>query len=58
LHLKASAGAINDVDSAATPFTRLTPDQQLMGDGKPVLLNQLTDDPRVPCREWWRRRAL
>jgi len=28
------------------------PDQQLMGDGKPVLLNQLTDDPRVPFREW------
>ncbi|HTA30693.1 MAG TPA: PAS domain S-box protein, partial [Candidatus Cybelea sp.] len=52
LHLKASAGAINDVDSEANPLSQLDPDKDLIGDGKPVLLNKLADDPRVPCREW------
>jgi two-component system, cell cycle sensor histidine kinase and response regulator CckA len=52
LHLKASAGAVNDVDSASNPLNRLKPDAKLIGDGKPVLLNGLVNDPRVPCLDW------
>ncbi len=52
LHLKASAGAINDVGNAANSVNCLNPRELLVGDGKPVLLNKLADDPRVPCRAW------
>ncbi len=52
LHLKASAGAINDVDSQANPLTKLNPDKNLIGDGKPLLVNKVVNDPRVPCQEW------
>src|SRR3984957_419200 len=52
LHLKASAGAINDIDSGSNPLTQLSPNKELIGDGKPVLLNNLKSDSRVPCHEW------
>ena len=55
LHLKASAGAINDVDSEANPLTKLNPHKELIEDGKPLLVNKVTGDPRVPCQEWVQR---
>ncbi len=54
LHLKATAGAINDVDSQTNPLNQLAPDKHLLPDGRPLLLNQVADDPRVPCQEWVR----
>ncbi|HZQ45426.1 MAG TPA: PAS domain S-box protein, partial [Verrucomicrobiae bacterium] len=58
LHLKASAGAISDVDSQANPFTKLNPDKNLIGDGKPLLVNKVVNDPRVPCQEWVKREGI
>ena len=52
LHLEASAGAINEVASEANPSKQLTPSPQIIGDGKPVLVNQVAGDPRIPCPEW------
>jgi len=40
LHLKASAGAINDVESKANPLTKLCPDKNLIDNGRPVLVKQ------------------
>jgi two-component system cell cycle sensor histidine kinase/response regulator CckA len=58
LHLKASAGAINDNGSESNPLTQLNPDKELIGDGKPVLLNNLTGNARVPYREWVAREGI
>ena len=55
LHLKASAGAINDVESQTNPLIKLNPDHHLIGDGKPILVNHVEEDPRVPCQEWVKR---
>jgi two-component system cell cycle sensor histidine kinase/response regulator CckA len=52
LHLKASAGAINDVDSLVNPLTKLVPDKSLVEGGKPLLVNKALEDERVPCQEW------
>jgi len=52
LHLTASAGAINDVASEANPLRQFAPSKDNIGDGTPVLLNKVGNDPRVPCREW------
>lgn len=58
LHLKATAGAINDVDSQTNPLTRLNPDKNLIGDGKPQLVNKVADDPRVPCQDWVKHEGI
>jgi two-component system cell cycle sensor histidine kinase/response regulator CckA len=58
LHLKASAGAINDVQSQENPLATLSPDRHLIGDGKPILVNRVADDPRVPCQEWVGREGI
>jgi two-component system cell cycle sensor histidine kinase/response regulator CckA len=58
LHLKASAGAINDVQSQDNPLATLHPDRHLIGDGRPVLVNRVADDPRVPCPDWVRREGI
>ncbi|MDB6108254.1 MAG: Blue-light-activated protein [Pedosphaera sp.] len=58
LHLKASAGAINDVQSHENPLATLSPDQCLIGDGKPILVNRVADDPRVPGQDWVRREGV
>ncbi len=58
LHLKASAGAINDVESKANPLTKLCPDKNLIDNGRPVLVNKAVDDPRVPCQEWLQREGI
>lgn len=58
LHLKASAGAINDVDSRSNPLTKLSPDKNLIGDGKPILVNKVVDDSRVPCQDWVKREGI
>src|SRR5579863_97719 len=57
LHLKASAGAINDVDSQSNPLSSLAPDQFVQADGKPVLINKITENSRVPCSEWVQRES-
>jgi PAS domain S-box-containing protein len=58
LHLKASAGAINDVQSKESPLATLNPDRHYIGDGKPILVNHAVDDPRVPCQEWVKREGV
>ncbi len=58
LHLKATAGAITDVDSQTNPLTKLNPDQNLIGDGKPMLVNKVADDVRVPCQDWVKQEGI
>ncbi len=58
LQLKASAGAINDVASKDNPLTQLAPTQQIIGDGKPVLVNQISGEACVPCQDWVRREGI
>jgi two-component system cell cycle sensor histidine kinase/response regulator CckA len=58
LHLKASAGAINDVESAANPIVKLAPDQYLPADLQPVLLNDFRAKAMVPCRAWVEREGI
>jgi two-component system cell cycle sensor histidine kinase/response regulator CckA len=57
LQLRATAGALNDLHSQANPFTKLSPEQHLPA-GKPLLVNQVANDPRVPCVEWIRREGV
>jgi two-component system, cell cycle sensor histidine kinase and response regulator CckA len=58
LHLKASAGAINDTQHQDQPLTALSAGHALIGDGKPILVNGALEDPRVPCQEWVRRENI
>jgi PAS domain S-box-containing protein len=58
LHLKASAGAINDVQSQGNPLATLNPDRHLIGDGQPILVNKVVDDPRVPGQEWVKHEGI
>src|SRR5579872_2900137 len=58
LYLKASAGAINDAEGEANPLNKLNPDQYLAADGKPLLVNKVANDPRVPCQEWVEREGI
>ena len=58
LHLKASAGAINDTGSAANQVTKLLPDKFLTADSQPVLLNNLSKDAVLPCWEWVEREGI
>jgi PAS domain S-box-containing protein len=55
LHLKATAGAVNDTDGLLSP---LAPDRHLLPDRRPLLLNQAAGDPRVPCPEWVHRENI
>jgi two-component system cell cycle sensor histidine kinase/response regulator CckA len=48
LHLEASAGAANE----ANPITRLHPSREIVGDGKPVLINHVPGNPHVPSQDW------
>src|SRR5581483_3021429 len=58
LHLKASAGAINDAENETDHVNRLRPEAHLSADGKPLLINKVANDPRVPCREWVEREEI
>src|SRR5581483_10234656 len=44
--------------SQANPLTKLNPDKNLVGDGKPLLVNKVVNDPRVPCQEWVKREGI
>ena len=58
LHLKASAGAVNDVDSQSNPLSTLAPEQHVLADGRPLLVNAVANDHRVPCPEWVQRENI
>ena len=58
LQLKATAGALNDLHSQANPFTKLSTEKHLPAAGKPLLVNQVLEDPRVPGIEWVRREKV
>jgi len=58
LHLKASAGAINDVGSDTNPVTKLAPQKFLSPDCQPVLLNHLDETTEIPCRKWVEREGI
>lgn len=58
LHLRASAGAINDIGSSANPLTRLTPSKDITGDGKPTLVNKVKGEPCIPCPDWVQREGI
>ncbi len=58
LHLKASAGAINETQCQPHPLTSLNPEQDHISEGKAVLINRAMDDPRVPCQEWVRQEKI
>ena len=57
LQLKASAGAVNDIESRANPLSKVAP-EKLLGDGKPVLVNKVIGDERVPCGEWVKNEGI
>ena len=52
LHLKASAGADEDVFSQPGEVKHLNPDSNLIGDGSPILLNLITANSKIPSLEW------
>jgi two-component system, cell cycle sensor histidine kinase and response regulator CckA len=57
--LRATAGALNDLNTTANPFTKLPCEKHLPAAGKPLLINQITpQDERVPCVEWVRHEKL
>jgi two-component system, cell cycle sensor histidine kinase and response regulator CckA len=58
LHLKVSAGAINEMEGRQHPATSLDPGQCPGSEIKPVLVNGALDDPRVPCQEWVHEEAI
>src|SRR5690349_3168260 len=58
LHLKASAGAINDADSKANPMTQISPDRHLLSDGKPLLVNQAVGNSHIPCQDWVKQEGI
>jgi PAS domain S-box-containing protein len=58
LQLRATAGALNDLNSPANPFTKLSAERHLPTAAKPVLINQVTDDQRVPGGEWIKREGV
>ncbi|MDB6124592.1 MAG: Blue-light-activated protein [Pedosphaera sp.] len=57
LQLKASAGAVNDVESGTNPLVKISPGK-FLGDGKPILVNRVMGDERVPCQEWVQREGI
>jgi two-component system, cell cycle sensor histidine kinase and response regulator CckA len=57
LQLKASAGAMNDIESRTNPLSRVAP-EKFLGDGKPVLVNKAIGDARVPCGDWVRNEGI
>jgi PAS domain S-box-containing protein len=58
LRLKASAGAINDVPSAAGPLTQLAPTKEIIGEGRPILVNEVAADTCLPWPEWVKREGI
>lgn len=58
LQLKASAGAINDIESDENPLQRIPAADVLMSEGKPILVRKAADDPRVPCQEWVKKEGI
>ncbi|HZV36390.1 MAG TPA: response regulator [Verrucomicrobiae bacterium] len=52
LHLRASAGAINDIANGGGPLTKLAPTKEITGDGKPLLVNKVAGAACIPCPEW------
>jgi two-component system, cell cycle sensor histidine kinase and response regulator CckA len=58
LHLKAMAGALEDVQSATNFFGNLSPEQHLPPGHQPLLINNVLEDRRVPAREWVRREGI
>jgi two-component system, cell cycle sensor histidine kinase and response regulator CckA len=58
LHLRASAGAINDIASGANSLTKLTPTKDITGDGKPLLVNKVAGAACIPCPEWVAREGI
>ena len=58
LQLRATAGALNDLHSQSNPFTKLSAEQHLPAAGKPLLINQVAKDLRVPGTEWVQREGV
>jgi two-component system, cell cycle sensor histidine kinase and response regulator CckA len=56
--LRATAGALNDLNALANPFSKLPCEQHLPAAGKPLLINQITKDARVPCVDWVRHEKI
>lgn len=52
LQLHAAAGAIIDMNGASSPTPKLAPSREIIGDGKPVLVNQISDEACIPCLDW------
>lgn len=58
LHLRASAGAINDIANGGGPLTKLTPSKEITGDGKPLLVNKVAGTACIPCPEWVQQEGI
>ncbi len=56
--LRATAGALNDLNAQNNPFSKLPCEQHLPAAGKPLLINQITREARVPCVEWVRHEKI
>ncbi|EEF61974.1 response regulator [Pedosphaera parvula] len=51
LQLMASAGAINEIGTRENLLPGISGDQQLLGNGKPILVQRALGDSRVPCQD-------
>jgi PAS domain-containing protein len=58
LRVNATAGAIVDLESGESGQSELDPGQYIPAEGRPVLIHNELEDPRIPCQEWARREGI
>jgi PAS domain S-box-containing protein len=58
LRLDASAGAVNTLDNAPRELPPSAVDLASLADGKPIFINQVTDQSRLPDLQWARREGI
>jgi len=58
LQLYASAGAVEDPGPLSNKQPKVAVDMKVISDGRPILINNLVNDPRASDRDWVRREAV
>jgi PAS domain S-box-containing protein len=58
LQLYASAGGMEEPGPLSSKQPRVTLDMKVVSEGRPILINNLTNDPRVADQDWVRREGI
>jgi len=58
LQLYASAGVMEEPGPLSSKQPKVTIEMKAVSDGRPILINNLTNDPRVADRDWVRREGI